>query len=413
MIGLPFSLVVPGWPGVAGRIANFNPLWFFLRRTLEVDFENSSFFWAGAAKTLGDLTETANGYTLTDVAWRRPPGTTYLIEWEDDPSASAETCMFALDNGGTGRIEFTTQSGVSLGIPRVYYNPPGQYSQHGSAASAGLRGRNRLVVSVPEGGSARMALNGLNGSTISAVTLGVPTGLNRVSFNYRARFNDMVFGGTLHKVIATPRLYTLAQLEAIAAYDGPYSYHLLGDSFLNSSTSLLNEIKIDLQAAWRMPSQDGVGGSTLVDQAVRFAAAGRYHASTLIIMDGGLSDSGANAISAINSMVSKLSHSRWLYVEPGYGTDQIAGSGNRTTQDATVAAIAAEFPGNYLPTLTDIQACNDGSPEDLDDVNVSDIWPRSLRSDALHPGTVVNGAGHSGYSALAGIISAELVSRGW
>ncbi|RWO34742.1 MAG: hypothetical protein EOS10_00110 [Mesorhizobium sp.] len=397
---------------LVGSRGSFDPLDLFAdpgdgfpSDAMLADFEGSQFFWAGASKVLGDLTSTPNGYTLANVSWRTSAATTYIIDYETDPAASAASYPFALDNNGTVRIEFELQSlaGGSVNILRLYNNPPGSNYNASNTYTAGQAGRQRFCVVAREG---QPAIIGLNGNTVvtTGSNIGVTTAINRASFFYRARFNDGVTTATKLAVRAFPRALSATEVEAVMAQGDEPPVHLIGDSFLNSN-SLSNEVRLDLTDTYRMWSQDGVGGSTLVEQAARFALTPRYWDSTLVIMDGGLSDTSAEAIAAIADMVSRLSHDRWFYMEPGYGTDQIAGSANRIAQDAKVAAIKAAYPGHFVPTLDAIQALNDGSPEDLDDVNVSDIWPRSLRSDALHPGTVVNGAGHSGVSGLGGLIA--------
>lgn len=388
----------------------FDAVSFFNNRTFEVDFDDNAYYWGISAKAASDLTVTANGYTLADVSWRGATSTTYLIEWTPDPSTTTAQTKFALyDTVGTERVEFElTSTGA-----RLYNNPPGATYNYNENSHVKL-GRNRLAITLTNGSKPEAVRNGgsFSESSFAGGSIGLTNSINMISIGYRGRFSDQKFVGTLHRIIAIDRAYSLEELEEIVAHGGQPRYHLIGDSFLNTDY-LQNAIRINLAADWRISTQDGVGGSSLVEQAARFALTPKYWDSTLIIVDGGLSDEASDAVSAIGDMVSRLSHDRWLYVEPGYGTGQIAGSPNRASQDATVAAIQAAFPNNFLPTLSEIQALNDGGAEDLEDVNVSDIWPRSLRSDALHPGTALNTAGYSGISALAEIVSNELTNRGW
>jgi hypothetical protein len=182
--------------------------------------------------------------------------------------------------------------------------------------------------------------------------------------------------------------------------------HILGDSFVTYnggwSGDLENAITNDNSIT---VTTDGVGGSTLAEQATRFASTPEHYDSLLIIMDGGLTDGSAAAIAAIDDITGRLSHDAWVWVQPS-PQEWIADSGDRIAWDAKVAAIAAHVGAeHYVECLSDLQAANDGSANDLQDV-ADNIVPRSLRADAIHENS-------AGQDVRAATIMAHLEAQGW
>lgn len=177
--------------------------------------------------------------------------------------------------------------------------------------------------------------------------------------------------------IATEYAHTLS---GVNQFD-KQAVHTLGDSFATSTFKdgmLLHFV--DRSAEF---SNDGVGGSTLAEQAVRFDGTPGRYSSLLVIMDGGLSDTAAEATGAIDSIIAHLTHDRWVWVQPSPGED-IEGSGARVIWNDRVAEIRAHVgAGHYVETLTALQAGSDGSAADRQDV-ANNIVPRSLRTDAIH-----------------------------
>lgn len=176
----------------------------------------------------------------------------------------------------------------------------------------------------------------------------------------------------------------------------------IGDSFLNNDT--LPQVCMALIDPTGMVGHhtDGVGGSNLPQQAARFAAADpAEYEKTLVIMDGGLSDTAGDAIAAIADMVGRLGHARWVYVQPA----------PFSAPDAAMLQTWAEiraFVGeaHYVETWPQALALSDGSPEDEARVNAG-LWPLSLTlSDTdFHP----NAAGRD---LLAARIRDRLQQRG-
>jgi len=178
-----------------------------------------------------------------------------------------------------------------------------------------------------------------------------------------------------------------------------FTIHILGDSF---ATSTLENALVDSFDFLVASSVDGVGGSTLIDQASRFDLTPEYYDDTLIIMDGGLSDSLANATAAIDDKIANLTHDNWFYIQPS-PYEFIEGSAERIAWNTKVDGIIAHVgASHYIECLTDLKAGNDGSPNDLQDVS-DNIVPRSLRTDTIHETTV-------GTDIRAGSIAAVLDS---
>ena len=158
--------------------------------------------------------------------------------------------------------------------------------------------------------------------------------------------------------------------------------HTIGDSFV-SSLVFEQELQNSFRARGSEFTSDGVGGSTLAQQKIRFDSTPQYYDDILVIMDGGFDDTAADAKTAIDAMVANLTHDRWVWVQPS-PAENIDGSPERAAWDADVADIAAYVGvGHYVECLTALQAGNDGSPNDLQDV-ADNIVPRSLRSDTIH-----------------------------
>lgn len=196
---------------------------------------------------------------------------------------------------------------------------------------------------------------------------------------------------------------------------GDYDYvHLLGDSFLNGH-GVLKAFRSRLTGTAGSIAgfgQDGVGGSSLSDQAVRYSETHPGFADrTLVIVEMGLDGNYAQWSAAMGIILTHINHDRWLVCEPA---PQIAnGAQARTYWDTLVANIAAycdgyvDTGGRMISTLTEALALSDGSPED--EAKVADrLWPVSLTVSAsdFHP----NAAGDD---FLGERIYNALVLKGW
>lgn len=186
-------------------------------------------------------------------------------------------------------------------------------------------------------------------------------------------------------------------------FNATFKQHVLGDSFV--TTNFVNSLRFSFGAIEGFVTSDGVGATTLTQQAVRYANTPDYHSYNLIIMDGGLDTVGQVSIDAIESMTRNLTHSRWVYVEPSPSNFKL-GTTERAYHDSLVQAIR-NYVGNdrFVECLTALQAANDGSTEDLQDV-ADGLVPRSLRSDFIHE----NAAGEA---IRTKVIADFLNAKGW
>ena len=182
------------------------------------------------------------------------------------------------------------------------------------------------------------------------------------------------------------------------------SIHVLGDSFV--TPSFVTALMTGLADKRRVITTDGVGGSTLSQQLDRFLATPQFWDRTLIIMDGGLDSDQTTALAKVAALRDTLTPlvKRWIYVQPS-PQEMWAGTPGRLTFDATVAALQAAFPNNYVECLTALKAANDGSANDLADV-ANDIVPRSLRIDPIHENA-------TGTGVRCGQIAAFINGKGW
>ncbi|MGR3802314.1 phage head spike fiber domain-containing protein [Marinibacterium profundimaris] len=187
-----------------------------------------------------------------------------------------------------------------------------------------------------------------------------------------------------------------------AAYLPAPGIFWIGDSFLNGDLLPIETMAL-VEPNGLIPHEtDGVGGSNLQQQATRFAGADpAMYERTLVIMDGGLTDSAAQAMAAIDDMVGRLGHDRWIYVQPAPFSAPDAGM-LQTWADIRDHVGEA----HYVPTWEGALALSDGSPED--EARVADgLWPLSLTESEtdFH-------ANAAGRSYLAAQIHAKLLARG-
>ena len=209
-------------------------------------------------------------------------------------------------------------------------------------------------------------------------------------------------------------LGTLVETTGAAIYKarighyGPlHQAYWLGDSFLGNNILPVSFARLVSQYEHFGYIRDGVGGSSLAAQAVRFADAIAADATvadrTLIIMDGGLTDTAEAAITAIDDMVSRLTHDRWLFIQstPFYENN---GDGIQEKWAALETHVGAE---HWVSTYEEAQAANDGSPEDLAEI-ARGLWPLSLKSSASdqHPN-------QDGKDLLAELAYAKALSNGY
>lgn len=358
------------------------------QRTMIFDQVDSEYYWGGSSKTLGDATDQGGGsYTVNDGSWWGERAT-YLFEYELTEDVPPTGQLFSWTNASNHRFEIEVNDTDKY---RLYFSQGGQYAYPAwTAIIAGYRaGRHRILIEFANGVVPYLRVNAnVEGQSVGGIpgTFSAPT---RFGILRNERFNaGPATNTTFHRVWAWSKGFTSAQRRALITYGTYNPVHLLGDSFLNLG-AVQEQIALLCTDDYIAFSQDGVGGSSLADQAVRLAANTDVHNDTLVIIDGGLSDNEATALASIQSMVATIGHDRWYYVEPNY---------------ATYASVESYCGDHFVPVTAGLQAENDGSPEDLDDV-ANGLWPRSLRSDATH----LNAAGQAIY---AGLIHAFIAADG-
>lgn len=375
----------------------------FYRRSVVLDFDRDYFYWNGAERVIGDLTTNAYGYIMTGVDWFPGTGYTVMTESRKDTGPEGGTIL-SLDIGSAGtRFEWFSQAEPNYCVVRV----------QGLGAASNInfvepwlsRGRRRTVATFKNNSTVKTVINGEAITTSDPATQTVPNvACSRVGVGYSVSFNNGVFANEIHKIFVWPWVLSNSEIKAVQKYSTLNPVHLLGDSYLNQGLLLRELMLAYKETPWRRPTEDGVGSTSLTQQAVRFAATPQYFDATVIIVDGGLDTNSAESLAAIASIRSNIPHDRWLYIEPPMPASKPTGSEGNTKQLATLAAIKAAHPSHYVDTFDILEAANDGGA-DLEDV-ANGVCPRSLREDDVH----LNDAGRAVY---APIISDALTAAGW
>ena len=370
---------------------------------LYIDFASNHFFWGGEVRSLSDLVSNGDGsYNLpSDGSWWAVNNTVILDYEHNFYAGTPAGTLFSTYSDSNTRYEISV-SGV---VVTLYNGVNINFQMQNPQASQviGGKGINRVAVAVSGAGNITQANN------FSAVA-GTATAVNHTTFkvgciNKRARFNDSVATNT-----ATKRLVVwdfamtadqigvqMTQVDTIG-----YPIHYLGDSFLNNHALL--ESTRQLTSGYTSVSQDGIGGTSITQQAARYeAAAAKWRESTLVIMDGGFDGTKEEAKAAILKMLKLIKHGRWLYIQ---SNPQVPlGGALRTAWDDRDAAMQAFCKQHYVPTLDRVQTYGDNSTTDNDNVALG-LWPASLMSDTIHPNA-------NGNSVLGKFIYDALSERGW
>lgn len=354
-----------------------------LNPSLVFDLENSFYYWGGATKTLADGSVTNHGdgsYTVTDGSWWASTHT-MLVEYTLALDTNMSGSLFTWTNASNQRMELTPYINEQTAL---YESPPGNYTYPAPVGVTGgyHSGRRRVAISLENNQTPLWTYDAGTPSALTTTTPGTFTTPSKFCVGRNARFNNGVLANaTIKRVTVWPRTMPAARLRGHTVISNYAPVHFLGDSFLNNGA--LQEQILHLCAADYIAfSQDGVGGSSITQQAARFALTPDHHNSTLVIMDGGFDGTSADAITAINDITGRLPHNNWYYVQPN--PISVNGDSGRTTWDAAQAAILAHVgAAHYITTLAELQAENDGGGTDLADV-ANGIWPTSMRSDSVH-----------------------------
>jgi hypothetical protein len=165
-------------------------------------------------------------------------------------------------------------------------------------------------------------------------------------------------------------------------------HHILGDSFVNPNR--VDDYRAALDDPNISVSFDGMGGSTLPEQALRLAADVRSHRRLLVIYEGQEVNSAA-ALAAIADMAEALDHPYWLYVESPFTANQgFDNPSTRATVEQFHADMAAALGDRFVSTYQAFFDAAIGDPEDSgyadDQADIANgVMPRSLRFDDVHP----------------------------
>jgi len=188
--------------------------------------------------------------------------------------------------------------------------------------------------------------------------------------------------------------------------------YCLGDSIANETPyydggGVMSRIWAAINSKKYVPLATSIeGGTTLADFLTRFNADSEYHGYNLLIFEGGLDTAGVDCWGSIQSMITQLSHDRYLVVEPVVAANKALGSDARADHDAAWNEIVTNIgTSRVIYTKQALADANDGSAGDLQDV-ADDVCPRSLRTDGIH----LNAAGQDVFAAA---MRTKLAAEGW
>lgn len=186
--------------------------------------------------------------------------------------------------------------------------------------------------------------------------------------------------------------------------------YVLGDSFASDEFLTLLRDHVDPLEVY----DDGVSGTTLAQQAARWAAQdSAYYDYTLVMTDdmSGLvattmPDAATEMIALYDEIIGRLTHTRFLILEPGVYLNATTGTGIRTLRDDKWNALVSEYAGNTVPVLNRMQNLASGT---TDNTYVADgLWPLSCitATDNFHPS-------RKGKEAYAAAAFEALKAKGW
>jgi len=347
---------------------------------------------------------TGNRAAINNFSWYNPNQGTFEIEFYC-PVGNATSTLFSLTDGSLFRFEIGRVQNSSCEVTVQMPNPTMVLCSNAGGSVPTSYGR--VIVTYRNDENYRIFTNSDVSAQIGSrhYSTALPT---QSGIGYRRRFGDYFFLVNAGDRIRSIRYWSRRKSEAWCAErmlrTSVTHLHSLGDSFENSTW--LTALKTACAEQYRIFTQDGVGGSTVEDQLVRYAATPQYFARTLIVNDGSNGIAPAATVAALNSMAALGGHDRWVWLEPWLDASYVSGSAEHTTHFAHVAEVAAAIgSAHYVPTFAAAQAANNGDANDLADV-AAGLIPRSLRGDTLHPNA-------AGYAVRAAQTKAKLDSNGW
>lgn len=392
------------------------PDWVPNEAVLHIDFEENLFYWDGQARKLSDLTPHPSGigYTLDWGGWFTGEGATISCDMTPDVNSTISGHIFSSVSASNQRIDIlaynisnnpprkSAWAYTSATSPATFLTIPGQTYTG--------KGRSRYILSLKDG----QEFLGVVGNTVpGSLSASLPTFEQPVRIGFanwaRPNQNSPLTNCVLHSITIWPSASTIQEIDEIASKGSPV--HFLGDSFLGLQ-ALQDAFRVyaNPKSGYIPISQDGVGGSSLAEQADRVAAYSgsklKWLNSTLVIMDGGLSDEIPFALTSLARILKYFPHDRFIYLQQGSPT-----SGYGTTAwdqwDAKNKAISHFLGDHYIPTMAHAMRYSDGSIED--EANIGEVrWPVStmLSAGDFHPS-------EKGYGMLARVIYSALSQRGW
>ena len=389
---------------------------------LDVDFDNNRFYWNGAVRTLADFTAHPSGvgYILTSAQFgtiNYAAGVTISLDYTHSFAAAPAGMLWSTVSASNQRLEAApATSAAGRYYSRLYTGAvtPAAFLAFNYGSYYEGRGRRRLTWRVQDGQLLHGAFDNYDRANLTGSanlpTFQTPT---RMAFSNWAQSGQTssLTNSTLHRVTIWPTARTDAEIDAIAADGYAPAIHTLGDSFLNNEYSL-DQLRLLLAAKGYVgTSQDGVGSTTITQQAARYAAYAttakeKWWNSTLVIVDGGFEGTLEEAIAAIESIRANIGHDRWLYIQGGPNAD--TGAADRIALDARWAGVQTAYPNNWVPTLAAAQALSNGSADDIAQV-ARGWWPASLTvgTSDFHPNSTL------GAAFMADAIYDALTARGW
>ena len=383
------------------------------------NFAKNRFWWNGQKRSLSDLTSYGNGsYSLP---WASVAGSFtggFSIQVEASISATGNSGrLFGWHNRNTDSLRVEVGGNGTLSLVKTQpTTSPTVGARVVDINGAGLEfmtGFNRSIWSLPLSGVVSSISNLGNyltssGAVETANTPGTSvdaTGNANIHFYRHATTGVVATGSRLLSVTIWGVPLAEAEMKRRARSNHFPPIHLVGDSFLTAGL-LRNQLRgiaasrgvnIDI-------SQDGVGSTTLTQQAVRHGNWPEFYDRTLVIMDGALEVTGAQALTEISTMTGRLSHSRWVYVQSN--PINPIGDSRRTDWIAKDAEILASVGASkYVPTLAAMLAAGDGSSADNARI-AQGLYPTSKCADVVHPF-------EDGYRTHALQIAAKLRENGW
>lgn len=389
-----------------------------------IDAENTRFHYGGTnydAYTASLVKEVGGAINLTDTSDYTGDAFVYIFEFELDENTQldGDQSLGGFNDSVSERhwiyLEDTDDNQRTQ--VRAYYTPgsPAGFatfdSHHTQTSNQGIthQGRRRVALAFDGSNAPLFCLDNYPVRTTTAAPTAF-TATPPANFTVGGqKWNNLLTwqsGFQVHLAAVLMGTYTAEDLQEV--FNNSSIAHKLSmpcDSFGNLDV-MPDEIRFLTAAAGEYVPLvvNGIGGTSLTQIVARVTDSVNAYSydSTFVIVDGGLDTDGPDSIAALNSLQNTIGHTRWLWMVPHASTNKPLGSGLRDTEDATVNAVKAAFPSNFIDPL---QYMLDGDPSDTD-AATNGYYPAIYLSDTIHPNA-------AGYKRLGTFIYNELKARGW